>query len=100
MQEGSASRALLRDVGTVNQGTVPGEIDHYNSQRTIHVTANIAGDNLGKAADDVDRSIASLGPPPKGSTIALHGQAEQMRETMSSLCEGLLLSIVVVLLVL
>jgi multidrug efflux pump subunit AcrB len=99
MQEGSA-RALLRDVATVNQGTVPGEIDHYNSQRTIHVTANIASANLGKAADDVDRAIAKLGAPPKGSTIALHGQAEQMRETMSSLREGLLLSIIVVLLVL
>jgi multidrug efflux pump subunit AcrB len=98
MQEGSA-RARLRDVATVNEGTVPGEIDHYNSQRTVHVTANIAGDDLGKAADDVERAIANLGPP-KNATVALHGQSEQMRETMASLREGLLLSIVVVLLVL
>jgi multidrug efflux pump subunit AcrB len=38
MQEGSA-RAFLRDVATVHEGTMPGEIDHYNSQRAIHVTA-------------------------------------------------------------
>jgi multidrug efflux pump subunit AcrB len=99
MQEGS-SRALLRDVGTVRAGTAAGEIDHYNSQRTISVTANIAGNDLGKAADDVERAVAGLGPPPKGTTIALHGQAEQMRATLASLREGLLLAIAVVLLML
>jgi multidrug efflux pump subunit AcrB len=99
MQEGS-SLALLRDVGTVRAGFIPGEIDHYNSQRTISVTANIAGADLGKAADDVERVIARLGPPPKGTTIALHGQAEQMRATLASLREGLLLAVVVVLLML
>jgi multidrug efflux pump subunit AcrB len=98
-QEGSA-RAFLRDVATVREGTMPGEIDHYNSQRAIHVTANIASADLGKAANDVDRAIASLGAPPKGTTIALHGQAEQMRTTLQSLREGLALSIVVVLLML
>jgi multidrug efflux pump subunit AcrB len=38
-QEGSA-RAFLRDVATVREGTMPGEIDHYNSQRAIHVTSS------------------------------------------------------------
>lgn len=99
MQEGSA-RAFLRDVATVREGTMPGEIDHYNSQRAIHVTANIASADLGRAASDVDRAIASLGAPPKGTTIALHGQAEQMRTTLESLREGLALSVVVVLLML
>lgn len=98
-QEGSA-RAFLRDVATIREGTTPGEIDHYNSQRAIHVTANIASADLGKAAGDVDRAIASLGAPPKGTTIALHGQAEQMRTTLQSLREGLALSVLVVLLML
>jgi multidrug efflux pump subunit AcrB len=99
MQDGS-SRAFLRDVASVRPGTTPGEIDHYNSQRAIHVTANIAGDDLGKAAADVERAIASLGPPPKGASVALRGQAEQMRTTLASLREGLALSVVVVLLLL
>jgi multidrug efflux pump subunit AcrB len=99
MQEGS-SRAFLRDVASVRPSTTPGEIDHYNSQRAIHVTANVAGDDLGKAASDVERAIASLGPPPKGASVALRGQAEQMRETLASLREGLALSVVVVLLLL
>ena len=99
MQDGSA-RAFLRDVATVREGTMPGEIDHYNSQRAIHVTANIASDDLGRAAADVDRAIAALGAPPKGMTVAMHGQAEQMRTTTQSLREGLGIAVVVVLLML
>jgi multidrug efflux pump subunit AcrB len=99
MQEGSG-RVFLRDVANITKGTTPGEVDHFNSQRAIHVTANLAGDDLGKAADDVERAVASLGPPPKGTSVAMHGQAEQMRTTLESLREGLLLAIVVVLLML
>ena len=99
MQDGSA-RAYLRDVATVREGTMPGEIDHYNSQRALHVTANIASADLGRAAGDVERAIAGLGTPPKGTTIALHGQAEQMRTTLESLREGLGLAVVVVFLML
>ena len=43
-------------------------------------------------------AIAALGAPPKGTTVALHGQTEQLRITLASLREGLLLSVVVVLL--
>jgi multidrug efflux pump subunit AcrB len=99
MQDG-IGRTSLRDIADVGKGTTPGELDHYNSQRTVDVTANIAGDDLGKAADDVERAIAALGPPPKGSTVALHGQAEQMRSTLASLRQGLGLAVLVVLLML
>jgi multidrug efflux pump subunit AcrB len=64
------------------------------------VTANIVGDDLGKAANDVEKAIASLGPPPQGASVALHGQAEQMRTTLQSLREGLGLAVLVVLLML
>ena len=99
MDDGSA-RPLLGDLATIKRGTTPGEIDHYNSQRTISITANIAGSDLGRAATDVERAIASVGAPPKGITVTLHGQAEQMRTTLASLREGLALALVVVLLVL
>ncbi|HEX8795814.1 MAG TPA: efflux RND transporter permease subunit [Polyangiaceae bacterium] len=99
MQDESAS-VFLRDVASVHPGTTPGEIDHYNSQRAIHVTANLAGDDLGKAAADVERAIASLGPPPKGTTVAMRGQAEQMQVTLASLRDGLGLAVIVVLLLL
>ncbi|HEX7476597.1 MAG TPA: efflux RND transporter permease subunit [Polyangiales bacterium] len=98
-QEGSAP-LLLRDVATVRSGTTPGEIDHYNSQRTVSVTANVAGSDLGRAADEVERAVAALGALPKGVSVELHGQAEQMRMSLGSLREGLLLALCVVLLML
>ncbi len=90
----------LGDLATVSPGRTMGEVDHYNSQRNIPVVANLAGHDLGGAAAAVERAIAELGPPPRGTTVALRGQAEQMRLTLSSLREGLLLAVVVVLLLL
>jgi multidrug efflux pump subunit AcrB len=98
--EEESARSYLRDVADITKGTTPGELDHYNSQRAIHVTANVAGNDLAKAADDVEGALAALGPPPQGTTVALHGQAEQMRTTLESLREGLGLAVVVVLLML
>ncbi|HEY6034406.1 MAG TPA: efflux RND transporter permease subunit, partial [Kofleriaceae bacterium] len=99
MRDG-ASGPLLRDVATVTPGTTPGELDHYNSQRTVNVVANIAGTDLGAAADAVERAVASAGTPPRGTTVATHGQIDQMRSTLRSLAEGLALAVLVVFLLL
>jgi multidrug efflux pump subunit AcrB len=98
-QEGSVS-ARLRDVAQLSPGKTPGEVDHYNSQRAVHVTANVAGHDLGKATRDVERALQELRDPPKGVTVALHGQAEQLRTTLVSLREGLFIAIAVVVLLL
>jgi multidrug efflux pump subunit AcrB len=92
--------ALLRDVASVTPGTTPGELDHYNSQRTISIVANIAGEDFGAAGAEVQRAIASVGAPPHGVTVAVHGQTEQLRLAVDSLETGLLIAIVVVLLLL
>jgi len=99
MPEG-ATGPLLRDVAAVTPGTTPGELDHYNSQRTVNVVANVAGADLGAAAAAVDRAIAAAGLPPRGTTVATHGQVEQMRSTLRSLAEGLALAVLVVFLLL
>jgi multidrug efflux pump subunit AcrB len=90
----------LGDLATVSAGKTLGEVDHYNSQRNIPVTANLVGSDLGGAAMAVEHAIAELGAPPRGTSVTLRGQAEQMRLTLTSLREGLLLAIVVVLLLL
>ena len=95
-----ASRPLLGDIATVTPGKTLGEIDHLNSQRMISVVANVAGNDLGRAAIEVERAVRSVGEAPRGSTVAIHGQVEQMAATLGSLREGLALSVVVVLLLL
>jgi CzcA family heavy metal efflux pump len=95
-----APRPLVSDVATVSPGKTPGEIDHWNSQRTLSVIANVAGHDLARAARQVEAAIQRAGAPPRGSTVAAHGQVEQMLATLSSLREGLALAILVILLLL
>lgn len=99
MQDG-APRPVLGDLATTAPGTVPGEIDHYNSLRTVSVTANVADADLGRAGDAVERAIADAGAPPRGAIVAVHGQIEQMRATLGGLREGLLLALAAVFLLL
>jgi multidrug efflux pump subunit AcrB len=99
MRDGSA-RPLLGDVASVTPAKTLGEVDHLNSQRMVSVIANVGSRDLGQAAKEVERAVAAAGSPPRGSTVAIHGQVEQMQNTLASLREGLLLAIVVVLLLL
>src|SRR5436853_2185637 len=99
MPEG-APRPAVSHVATGTAGATPGEIDHWNSQRTLSVTANVAGHDLAAAARQVDAAVTRAGTPPRGSTVAAHGQVEQMLLTLASLRGGLLLAIVVILLLL
>ena len=57
---------LLRDVAQVRPGTMPGEYDRYNMKRSVSLTANIAGEDLGRVAGQVERAIGRAGAPPKG----------------------------------
>ncbi|HJZ59189.1 MAG TPA: efflux RND transporter permease subunit, partial [Gemmataceae bacterium] len=59
-----AEPVLLRDVGQVKEGTMPGEIDRYNMRRVVSITGNIRGDDLGDVARQVAKAIEAAGPPP------------------------------------
>ncbi len=95
-----APRPYVGDVASLARGTTIGEYDHLNSQRTITVTANLAGSDLGTAGSAVRRAIAEAGAPPRGSTVQVRGQVAVMKRTLESLAGGLALAILVVLLVL
>ncbi len=95
-----AARPLVGDIATVTSGKTFGEIDHRNSQRTLSVQANVTGADLGRAASAVEDALKAAGPPPRGTTVAVHGQIEQMQTTLASLRAGLLLAVIVILLLL
>jgi multidrug efflux pump subunit AcrB len=96
----AAGQLLLRDVATVNSGTMPGQYDRYNMKRQVSLTANIAGADLGSVARQVQRAIAAAGEPPKGSTVEVRGQIPPMQEMRSGLGLGLALAVVVIFLLL
>ncbi|MHB8419137.1 MAG: efflux RND transporter permease subunit [Myxococcales bacterium] len=93
-------RPYLSDVASLAPSRTPGEYDHLDGQRTITLTANLGGSDLGRAGEEVDRAIREVGKPPRGSTVSVRGQVSVMKRTLSSLRSGLLLAILIVLLLL
>jgi multidrug efflux pump subunit AcrB len=91
---------LLRDVATVRPGTMPGEYDRYNMKRVASLTANIAGEDLGRVSGHVARALQRAGAPPKGATVEVRGQIAPMNEMLRGLSIGLGMAIVVIVLLL
>ena len=92
--------ALLGDVADVRNGTTMGEVDRYNMQRVVSLTANLHGEALGDAAQQLRDVIARVGDPPRGVTVAVRGQIPPLEQTVTGLRIGLLLSILVIFLLL
>jgi multidrug efflux pump subunit AcrB len=93
-------QAQLRDVADVKYGTTAAEVDRYNMQRVISLTANLHGESVGDAAQQIQQAIHRAGTPPRGVTVAVRGQIEPLGQTVSGLRIGLLLSILVIFLLL
>jgi multidrug efflux pump subunit AcrB len=91
---------LLRDVAKVGQGTMPGEIDRTSSQRYVSITANVEGEDLGRAARQIEQAIAAAGEPPRGVRVQTRGQVAPMREMFTALGIGLAVAVVVILVLL
>jgi len=100
IQHAGGDPLLLRDVAKVSPGTMPGEYDRYNMKRVVSLTANIAGEDLGRVAGQVDRAIARAGEPPKGATVEVRGQIAPMKEILRGLSIGLGMAVVVIMLLL
>src|SRR5205823_5307619 len=90
----------IRDVGTVQKGKMPGEIDRYNMRRMVSMTANIEGEDLGRVAGHIDRAVKAAGEPPRGASVDIRGQVVPMREMFRGLAIGLALAVLVILLLL
>ena len=94
------SRPLVTDLAKVEYGNVPGEVDRYNMQRVVSLTANIHGKALGQVLEEVQGAIKRAGTPPRGVVVFNRGQIPGFEETSSGLRRGLLLAVVVIFLLL
>ncbi|GMU20139.1 MAG: acriflavine resistance protein B [Phycisphaerae bacterium] len=93
-------QVLLRDVATVDWGTMLGEFDRYNMQRMITLTANISGEDLGRVNRRISEAIRAAGDPPAGVTVNVRGQLPPLQQMLGGLTVGLGLAVVVILLLL
>jgi len=94
------AHALLGDVSTIQNATIVGEYDRINGQRMVTLTANVAGQDLGRTVGQVDQAIARAGAPPRGAAVAVRGQIGAMRETFTNITSGLVVAVVVIFLLL
>jgi multidrug efflux pump subunit AcrB len=94
------SKPLLDDIATLKTGTMPGEIDRYNGQRVVSLTANIHGTTLGEASLKINQALATVGAPPRGIAVSMRGEVPALEQTISVLRIGLLLAVAVIFLLL
>src|SRR6266852_3635859 len=90
---------LLQSVASVTPGTAVGEYDRYNMQRTITISGNVAGEDLGR----VDRRLAQAlgaGSLPAQVTVAVRGQIVALHQMLDGLRTGLVVTVVVIFLML
>jgi multidrug efflux pump subunit AcrB len=99
MPEGSP-KPLLDDIATLQPGTMPGEIDRYNGQRVVSITANVHDITLGQAEARINQALAEAGTPPRGVSVVTRGEIPALDQTISVLQVGLLLAVVVIFLLL
>jgi multidrug efflux pump subunit AcrB len=93
-------KPLLDDIASLKPNTMPGEIDRYNGQRVVSLTANIHGITLGEAAPKISQAVAAAGDPPRGVTVTTRGEIPALQQTISGLRIGLLLAVAVIFLLL
>jgi len=93
-------KPLLDDIASLKPNTMPGEIDRYNGQRVVSLTANIHDITLAEAAAKIRQAVAGAGAPPRGVSVATRGEIPPLEQTISGLRTGLLLAVVVIFLLL
>ncbi len=100
MSGGDANHPNLGDVAHLSYGNVTGEFDRYDMQRVVSLTANVSGQDLGHAADDVESAIRLAGTPPRGVEVHVRGQVVPMQDTFHSLTLGLMVAVLAIYLLL
>lgn len=91
---------MIRDVATVRRGTRPGEVDRDMSQRYVTLTANVEGEDMGRASRQVAAAIDAAGAPPRGVRVELMGQLPSMIAMFKALGVGLAVAVFVILILL
>lgn len=100
LTQGASSHPLIGDVAQVAYGNVVGEYHRLNGQRMVTLTANVAGDDLGRISNQLDGAIQRAGAAPRGVKVTVRGQIAPMKQTLANLSIGLLLAVLVIYLLL
>jgi multidrug efflux pump subunit AcrB len=88
---------LLTNLAQVERGTTLSVANHYNIQNVFDVYANVQDRDLGGAARDVRRVMASMEKDlPRGTSLVLRGQVQNMDSAFRGLAGGLVFAVILV----
>jgi HAE1 family hydrophobic/amphiphilic exporter-1 len=88
----------LGNVVHTELGAAPSAITRTNRQRSVTISANLAGKTLGEAIEDAQQIAAEI--LPRGVKLELTGQAQDMIESARQFGVAILLGILVIYMVL
>ncbi len=91
------SSQLLGGLATFSPEPLNAVVTHYNIRSTVNVYATTQDRDLGAVVADIQAILDDLrGDLPKGSTVAIRGQASTMASAYSQLLVGLAFCIVLI----
>ena len=94
---GTAPTQVLGGLATIERGTSPAVVSHYNIAQTVDIYATPNQRDLGAVAGDINEVVKSIkGEAPKGVTVTLRGQYATMKTAFSGLGFGLIGAIVLI----
>ncbi len=94
---GTTTPQQLSNLATVEHSQSAAVVNHYNVQPLFDAYANVQDRDLGGVARDIDRVMAEFQPKlPRGSSLVMRGQVENMRSSFLGLGFGLLFAILLV----
>jgi multidrug efflux pump subunit AcrB len=81
----------LGNVATVRRLEVPAIVNHVDLRTTFDVYANVQDRDLGAVSSDIRKILVEFQSNlPKGTTLGIYGQAENMNEAFTRMLYGLL----------
>jgi hydrophobe/amphiphile efflux-1 (HAE1) family protein len=89
----------LSDVAFLGQGSGPSQINRYDRQREIEVSANLSGKFLGEVLNTAQAKISNL-KLPSGYSVQISGSGEQQAESFLNIFISLAMAIIFVYIVL
>jgi multidrug efflux pump subunit AcrB len=93
----AGSTQLLSNLVTVERGTAPVIVNHYNVQPVFDVYANVDRRDLGGVGAEVEKIVKEESAHlPRGTSFALRGQYETMQSSFFRLGLGMAFAVVLV----
>jgi multidrug efflux pump subunit AcrB len=96
-----SSPQLLGNLATISHGTMDEVINHYNIQPVYDIYVSPQNRDLAGLDDDIQKIVNHAVPTlPRGSTLTIRGQVQDMNSSFTGLGFGLIGSVILVYLLL